>query len=54
MAPDSPYKISLDSLEAVHVLPEHQVEEQDPTPPNPGVKSEAEVRREQVIRSGGG
>ena len=52
MAPDSPYKVPLDTLEAVKVPHEDQVEGQDPTPPNPPVKSDAERYREQVIKGG--
>ena len=52
MAKDSPYKVSMQELEAVHVAPEDQVEEHDVTPPVPDAKSKGERERESLLRVG--
>ena len=52
MSGDSPYKVSMQELESVHVPAEDQVEEHDVTPPVPDAKSAEERTRETVLRTG--
>ena len=52
MAKDSPYKVSMQQLEAVHVAPEDKVEEHDVVPPVPDAKSEGQRDRESLLRIG--
>jgi hypothetical protein len=53
MTADSPYKVSLQELESVHVPAEDLVEEHDVTPPVPDAKGEDQREREIMLRTGG-
>jgi hypothetical protein len=53
MTGDSPYKVTLDQLESVHVPAEDQVEEHDAAPPVPDAKGPDERDREMLLRVGG-
>lgn len=53
MGKDSPYKVPLADLEAVHVAVEDMVEEHDSDPPVPDAKSEGDRTREALLRVGG-
>jgi hypothetical protein len=52
MAKDSPYKVSMQELESVHVAAEDLIEEHDVTPPVPDAKSKGERERESLLRVG--
>jgi hypothetical protein len=52
MAKDSPYKVSMRELEAVHVAAEDLVEEHDVSAPVPDAKSDEERSRETMLRVG--
>lgn len=54
MGKDSPYKVPMSALDAVHVDPAEMVEELDVTPPVPDIKGMSERDRELMLRIGAG
>ena len=48
----SRFQVPVVELERVHLEPDDLVEEVDPTPPNPDIKSKADRDRESAWRAG--